>query len=101
MPSQVRIGTFGTPARTRETVVRSRLTALPESRTRLRLGEVELLALVQHGPRQVTITLPPSGLTSLNNAAPADTFVFYVATRASAQSAQRAGARETGPRPPR
>jgi hypothetical protein len=30
------------------------------------------------GSRQVTITLPPSGLTSLNNAAPADAFAFYV-----------------------
>jgi hypothetical protein len=28
--------------------------------------------------RQVTITLPPADLVSLNSAAPADTFVFYV-----------------------
>lgn len=30
-------------------------------------------------PRQITITLPPSGLTTLNNNAPADMFAFYVA----------------------
>jgi outer membrane PBP1 activator LpoA protein len=46
-----------------------------------------LIGCGANSPKKVTIDLPDQGLTTLTNAAPSDTFVFYVAADSTPQAA--------------